>query len=169
MTILAFGDGRTSGHGSELEFSYPKQIEKKTGLKVINAGVTTELSSEGLIRLPSFLKDKPDLVILCHGGRDIYNRRSMKELKNNLLAMVKLIQESGSKILLVGVPNFRILSNDTHTLYNEIAEETGVLFEENVLRNVLSSNFLRIDYVHPNIEGYEMMADAFIEILELDK
>lgn len=165
--ILAFGDTITSGQGVESEFSYPKQIEKKTGLKIINAGVTNELSSEGVLRLPSLLKDKPDLVILCHGSKDIYSRLSTAKLKENLLKMIKLIEQSGSKVLLVGVPNYSILSNNTHSLYDEISKETGVLFEENVLRNIASSNFLKIDYIHPNAEGYEMMADAFIEILDL--
>ncbi|MFT5659733.1 MAG: acyl-CoA thioesterase-1 [Sulfurimonas sp.] len=165
--ILAFGDSTTFGYGAKCESSYPRQIEKKTGLKVINAGVTGEASSQGLKRLPSSLQENPDLVILCHGTHDLYNRRSTTELKDNLLAMIKLIQENGAKILLVGIPNFGLLSNDIHSLYNEVAAETGVLFEENILRNILTSNLLKTDYIHPNAAGYEMMADAFIEILQL--
>lgn len=167
--ILAFGDSISHGYGVDDELSYPRLIEKKTGLNIINAGVTGEISSEGLTRLPSLLEDKPDLVIICHGSRDIYNRLSMVELKSNMLAMVKLIQESGSKILLIGVPNFRILSNDIHPLYNEVAEECNILHDENILRNILTSNFTRNDYIHPNIEGYEILADAIIETLQIKK
>ena len=61
--IIAFGDSLTHGFGVEHEFSYPKWIQKKRGLEVINAGVNGELSSEGLLRLPMLLKHKPDLVI----------------------------------------------------------------------------------------------------------
>lgn len=165
--ILAFGDSLTYGYGVEDEFSYPRLIEKKTGLKVINAGVDGEHTFEGLERLSLFLEETPDLVILCHGANDMYDRRSIEEIKANVLAMVKLIQKETSNILLVGVPNFRILSNDIHSLYNEIASETGVLLEENLLRNILTNNFTRTDYIHPNIEGYEIMADSFIETLNL--
>ncbi len=167
--ILAFGDSITYGFGAENKLSYPRQIANKTGLKVINAGVNGELSSEGLLRLPLFLKDKPSLVILCHGANDIYNRRNTTEIKDNLLAMIKLIEQSASNILLVGIPDFSILSKDTHFIYNEIAKEKNLLFEENILRNILSNNLTKTDYIHPNADGYEMMADAFIEILNVRK
>lgn len=167
--ILAFGDSTTFGYGSAYEFSYPRQIEKKTGLKVINAGVTGEASSQGLKRLPLSLQENPDLVILCHGTHDLYNKGSISKLKENILVMIKLIQENGAKILLVGIPNFSLLSNDIHVLYNEVAAKTGVLFEENILRNILTSNLLKTDYIHPNADGYEMMADAFIDILSLPR
>lgn len=165
--ILAFGDSVTFGYGAKCESSYPRQIEKKTGLKVINAGVTGESSSQGLLRLPSLLLENLDIVILCHGTHDLYNRRSPEKLKANLLAMIKLIQENGAKILLVGVSNFGLLSNDIHSLYNEVADKSGVLLEDNILRNILTSNLLKTDYIHPNADGYEMMADSFIDILEL--
>ena len=167
--IIAFGDNITYGIGTDTTSSYPKQIENKTGLKIINAGVEGEFSSEGLIRLPSILENKPELVILCHGANDIYYKHDISQLKNNLLEMIELIQQSGSKVLLVGVSNFALLSKDIHKLYDEVAEEGAVLFEDNILRIVFSSNLLKTDYRHPNTKGYERMADAFIEILQLPK
>lgn len=165
--ILAFGDSLTHGFGVSDEFSYPKQMQKKTGLKIINAGVNGELSSEGLIRLPSLLINKPDLVILCHGGNDILQKLSSSVLKNNLLQMVQLIQKSGAEVLLVGVPDFSLFSFDTHEIYEEVADETGVLLEDDILRHIELNRSLKSDYIHPNEKGYEMMADTFIEILEI--
>jgi len=165
--ILAFGDSLTNGFGVRREFSYPSQMKKKTGLKIINAGVDGELSSEGLARLPSYLKDKVDLVILCHGGNDILQKRSAKEIKNNLLAMIKLIKENGSEVLLVGVPDFSIFGLDTHKLYEEVADESDILFEDEILTQIERDPAFKSDYIHPNEKGYEMMADAFIEILNI--
>lgn len=168
--ILAFGDSLTYGFGANYELSYPKQMEKKTGLKVINAGINGEHSDEGLIRLPSLLQQhKPDLVILCHGGNDILNKLPSSELKNNLLAMVKKIKQSGAEVLLVGVPDFSLFSFDTLTIYEEIADEMGVLLEDDVLRHIELDRSLKSDYVHPNGKGYGMMADVFIEVLEIDR
>lgn len=164
--ILAFGDSLTSGFGVKKEFSYPVQIQNKTGFKVINAGVDGEFSSEGLLRLPVLLKYKPDLVILCHGGNDILNKLSSQELKNNLLAMIELIKQSGSEVLLVGIPNFTLFSFDTHDVYWEVADETDVLFEYEVLTHIELNRSLKSDHVHPNESGYEMMADIFIEIMK---
>lgn len=167
--ILAFGDSLTQGFGVDIDFSYPSQMQKKTGIKVINAGVNGELSSEGLRRLPSLLKQKLDLVILCHGGNDILQKRSKAELKNNLLKMIRLIRQNGAKVLLVGVPDFNLLSLGTLDVYEEVADETDVLFENDVLTYIEMHRTLKSDYVHPNEEGYEMMADAFIEILNLKR
>ncbi|WP_424565573.1 GDSL-type esterase/lipase family protein [Sulfurimonas sp.] len=165
--ILAFGDSLTNGFGAGYEFSYPKYMERKTGLKVINAGVDGEFSYEGLARLPKLLKHKPDLVILCHGGNDILNKLSSEELKSNLLAMVRLIQNSGAKVLLVGVPDFSLFSFSTHDIYGEVADETDILLEDEVLTHIELNRSLKSDYVHPNEKGYEKMADAFIEVLKL--
>jgi len=167
--ILAFGDSLTYGYGAPQELSYPSILEKKTGLHVINAGVNGEESSEGLRRLPTFLKQKPDLVILCHGGNDIIGKLSKEALKKNLLSMIQLIQESGAEVLLVGVPNFGMLGFQTDGIYYEIADETDVMFEDKVLSFVEQNNIYKSDYIHPNAKGYEMMADAFIDILQKNK
>lgn len=166
-TILAFGDSITYGYGVMQKDSYPAQLQKKTGLHVINAGISGEESSEGLSRLPKLLKEKPDLVILCHGGNDILRKRSDEKLKTNLIEMINLIKESGAKILLVGVPNFGMLGVKTHPLYSEVADETEVFFEGNVLSLVEADNRLKIDTIHPNRQGYEIMTDAFIKHLKL--
>ncbi len=165
--ILAFGDSLTYGFGADYESSYPKYLERKTGLKVINAGINGEISSEGLIRLPDFLESKPDLVILCHGGNDILNKLSSSELKENLLAMIELIQKSGAKVLFVAVPDFSLLNFSKDSLYEEIANETEVLYEDEVLMHIQLNRALKSDYVHPNEKGYELMADAFIEVLNI--
>lgn len=164
--ILAFGDSLTYGFGTSKDFSYPAVLESKIGLKVINAGVNGEVSEDGLTRLPKFLEQKPDLVILCHGGNDIIRKLSTKELKSNLLAMINLIHQSGAQVLLVGVPNFGLFGFDIHEVYDKVADETGVIFEDEVLTYIEQNRSYKSDYIHPNKKGYEMMADAIIVVLE---
>lgn len=165
--ILAFGDSLTYGFGANYESSYPKLIEKKTGFQVINAGINGELSGEGLKRLPNLLREyKPDIVILCHGGNDIINRLPASQLKDNLLTMIQLIEQSGAEILFIGVPDFGLFSFDTHEVYKEIADEKDLLYEEKVLTEIALDHSLKSDYVHPNERGYELMANTFIEILQ---
>lgn len=165
-SILAFGDSLTYGYNAKPEYSYPSIIEKKTGIKVINAGVSGEVSSKGLIRLKKYLKSNPDIVILCHGGNDILQHKSRKKLKENLLSMVKLIKENGAEVILVGVPDFNILSFKTLSLYEEVADETDSILEDSVLTYIVLRGELKSDMVHPNESGYELMADKFIKILK---
>jgi len=165
--ILAFGDSLTYGLGVENNLSYPTQLEKKTGLEVINAGIRGESSNEALLRLPSLLKDNPDVVILCHGVKDIVDYGSPSNLKNNLLEMIKLIKKNKAEVLLVALPDYFHSGFGMYDIYDEIAEETGVLYECDVLRHIDIDRTLKSDHVHPNAEGYEMMADVLISTLEI--
>lgn len=167
--VLAFGDSLTYGTGAPIDYSYPAIFEKKTGLHVINAGIPGEDSTTGLKRLPELLKQKPALIILCHGGNDILRKKSLTQLKSNLIQMVKLIKQSGAQVLLIGVPDFHTLGFKTLGLYKEVAKETGAVYEGKVLSHIEVNRALKSDYVHPNKEGYEMMADAFMDLLQDNK
>ncbi len=167
--ILAYGDSLTYGFGVKKKFSYPSVLAKKSGLRVINAGVSGEVSADGLKRLPKFLKQNPDLVILCHGGNDILKKYSKEQLKNNLIDMINLIKQSGAKVLLVGVVNLSFTGVNVLSLYDEIAQETDVMYEDEILPIVMQSRAYKSDYIHPNKVGYEMMADVFIKILQKHK
>ena len=165
-TILSFGDSLTYGFGASVDSSYPSFMQNKIGFRVINAGVNGELSGEGLKRLPKLLEHKPELVILCHGGNDILQNLSQDKLKDNLLKMIKLIKNSGSEVLLVAVPDFNMLSFKSLSIYEEVADESGVMLEDEVLTYIELHRALKSDYVHPNEKGYEMMADSFIKVLK---
>jgi len=163
--VLAFGDSLTYGYGAT-DQSYPKQLQTLIGRKVINAGVSGEVSSNGLKRLPKLLETyRPSLVILCHGGNDILRRSSREKLRSNLNAMIDLCRESGAQVLLVGVPGFGLLGLETVPLYEEIAQKQGVLYEGSVLERIENDPALKSDQIHPNRIGYGQMAEAFARVM----
>lgn len=163
--ILAYGDSLTYGKGAPSQ-SYPIQLQKLLDIEVINAGQSGEPSSSGLRRLPTFLKQyKPDLVILCHGGNDLLQKKSKEVLKANLKQMIKLSKESGAQVLLVGIPNFKLVRFSTEDLYEEVAVEEGVMYEGKILSQIENDSSLKSDRIHPNARGYGLMADAFVESL----
>lgn len=164
--ILSFGDSLTYGFGTSTQYSYPAILEKLSGFRVVNAGVNGELSSEGLHRLPTLLTQKPDLVILCHGGNDIIQRVSNEDLKTNLLSMIDMIQAGGAEVLLVGIPDFGLLGFDTHEVYYEVAKLKNVILEDRALEYIEARRNLKSDYIHPNKEGYKIMAEHIYEILK---
>lgn len=163
--VLAFGDSLTYGYGAVRQ-AYPLQLETLIGRQVINAGVSGEVSTRGLKRLPRLLETyHPSLVILCHGGNDILRRSSKEQLKSNLVSMIEMVHQSGSQVLLVGVPGFGLLGLSTVPLYEEVALEQGVLYEGAVLEKIENDTAFKSDQIHPNGLGYRLMAEAFAELL----
>ncbi|PHR59432.1 MAG: arylesterase [Arcobacter sp.] len=167
--ILAFGDSLTYGKGAPSQ-SYPTQLQQLINIEVINAGQSGEPSSRGLKRLPHLLKEhKPDLVILCHGGNDLLQKKSKDTLRTNLVKMIRLSKQSGAKVLLVGVPNFKLVGFSTEGLYEEIAEQEKIMYEGDILSKIENDSSLKSDRIHPNAKGYSLMAESFIEVLRENK
>jgi len=73
--ILAFGDSLTYGTGASKGANYPSVLSALSTHTVINAGISGEISSNGLSRLPALLdKHQPELLILIHGGNDMLRK-----------------------------------------------------------------------------------------------
>ncbi len=164
--ILAFGDSLTHGTGANLTESYPAVLEKLTGRKVINAGISGEESQEGLKRLPALLEThQPDLLILCHGGNDILRKKDLNRMAANIREMIGLAREQNIPVVLIGVPHFGIFLSSTPQ-YREIADTTDVVFIEDLIPDILSNAALKSDTVHPNKDGYQKMAEQIHAILQ---
>ncbi len=166
-TILAFGDSLTYGYGTTLTKSYPSLLSSLTGLKVINAGVNGETSQEGVARLPRLLEDPSiKLMILCFGGNDILQKRSMSSLKKNLKTMIQMAKEKNIQVLLISVPNISLFGLSALALYEEVSDEEKVPLISGILANILGNPTLKSDQIHPNALGYKIMAEKIYESLK---
>ena len=126
-TIVAFGDSLTEGYGVSEANSYPQVLARITGMRVVNEGISGELSAEGLERLPSVLAEhKPALMILMHGGNDILQNRPLSKAKKNLAAMIEMAQRAKAQVILIGVPEKNLFS-DSAAIYGELAEQYNQL------------------------------------------
>ena len=163
--VLAYGDSLTFGTGSELEQSYPAVLSRLIGRRVVNARIPGEVSAEGLARLSATLeREKPLLVILCHGANDLMQGMDQRRTADNLRAMLAMIRERGASAVLVSVPAIG-LSLSPPPFYDQLAAEAGIPCERKVLPRILGKRSLKSDIVHPNAAGYRAMGEAFSDLL----
>ncbi len=163
--VLAYGDSLTYGTGTEENSSYPAVLSTLIGRRVVNAGIPGEITAEGLERLPGVLeREKPALVILCHGANDIMRGIDRRRTVRNLRAMLDLIREHGASVVLVAVPEIG-LSLSPPPFYAEVAAEAGIPCERKVLTRVMGTRPLKSDIVHPNAAGYRIIAESLADLL----
>ena len=157
-TILAFGDSLTYGTGTSRDKAYPAVLAALINRKVINAGVPGEISEKGLPRLSALIKQhQPDLIIICHGANDILRKMDINKTRNNLQKMIDMAKQNNSQVVLVGVPEFSLFLNPS-PIYQELAEENQLPVANDILADILSKNALKSDHIHPNAEGYQLLA-----------
>ncbi|MEB8431111.1 arylesterase [Cocleimonas sp. KMM 6892] len=164
--ILAFGDSLTSGVGVKPENSYPSVLARLTGRQVVNAGISGEVTADGLARLAAVIeKTNPELMILLEGGNDILRNKSLSETKKNLSAMINLAKAEGIQVVLVGVPKKQLFS-DAAPLYSELAEEHRVPLEAEIISSLIRKPKFKSDSVHFNEAGYSKMAEEIQQLLK---
>jgi lysophospholipase L1-like esterase len=164
--ILAFGDSLTFGTGAGKHQAYPAQLQALISRTVINAGIPGEVSHTGLRRLPTLLKQhQPDLVIICHGGNDILRRQDLRQTSSNIQQMIDISRSHGAEVILVGVPEFGIFLTSAD-FYSELADDNRLPIENTVLSDVLKVAAYKSDQIHPNADGYAVMAKRLAALLE---
>ncbi len=163
--VLAFGDSLTFGTGAREDESYPAQLEKLIGRRVVRSGVPGELSATGLARLPAQLDEhQPRLLILCEGGNDFLQRQPKSQAADNVRAMVALAKGRGIDVVLVGTPEFG-LTFSPPGFYADIAKEFRIPYEGKVMSKIMRDSMLKSDQVHPNAQGYKLIAERLSELL----
>jgi len=163
--LLAFGDSLTYGTGANEEESYPAQLARLIGRRVVREGVPGEVSAAGLARLPSALDEhRPRLLLLCHGGNDFLRRLPKEQAAENIRAMIRAAQDRGIEVLLIGTPDLG-LTLSAPDFYAAIAKEFRIPYEGETLSRILRNGDLKSDPVHPNAKGYRLLAGRVAELL----
>ncbi len=163
--ILAFGDSLTVGVGTSDAYSYPTVLSQLSGREVVSAGVSGEETTQGIIRLPTVMDEtNPNLLILLQGGNDILRNKNLHNTKKNLAAMIELALARGVQVVLIGVPEKKIFS-DVAPLYEELAEQYGLVFADDLLSGLLRDNEYKSDAVHLNQQGYRVLAESIHQLL----
>jgi len=163
--IIAFGDSLVFGKGAEAERDFPSELSRRLGREIINAGVIGDTTEEALLRLDTdvLLKD-PKIVIVLLGGNDVIQGKSIEKTAENIRTIITRIQEKGAIVILVGVQG-GLFADRLRDPFHALAEETNVAYVPNILRGIIGNFVYSSDTVHPNSEGYKIMADRIFPAL----
>ena len=154
---VAFGDSLTEGYGASEGNEYPTLLGRRLGLTIINKGRSGETTADGLKRLDEILQMQPRVVLLCLGGNDSLNQESKKQTFANLAAIIDRLQQEGSFVVLIGIRSASLRDkNESH--FQQLGREKKVFYVPNLLQGVAFKPVYMSDAIHPNDEGYGLVA-----------
>lgn len=171
--VLVFGDSLSAGYNIREGKEWPVLFEQKLKTlywirpdqSVANYSKSGETSSGGLRRFQEALDEtKPLVVILELGANDALRRTSMTALRANLTEMIVMCQKRNIEVVLVGVDlparMFFVSTGSFIEIYQDLDKEKGVVFVDNLLKNVNNkSSLMQSDMLHPNEHGQLLMLE----------
>ena len=164
-TIICFGDSLTYGTGAGPGMDYPSQLSKMIARPVINAGVPGDTTTRALKRLEQdVLSKSPDLVLITLGGNDLKNGIAKDVAFKNLKMFVESIQGQGARVVIGGL-KIPLRDRGFGKGYRQLADRTGAVLITNILEGIMGNRKLMSDPIHPNEDGYKIMAERFLEAM----
>lgn len=167
--VLAFGDSLTAGLGLSASEAFPARLaarlkDEGIDIRMVNAGVSGDTTTDGLARLDWALADKPDFVILALGANDAMRGIDPKIVRANLDKMIDKIQASGARLMLLGMlapANWGAqYEHEFDRIYPELAKAHDVPLYPFFLDGVAMNPALnQPDGIHPNQRGVAIMVD----------
>lgn len=156
--IIAFGDSLVEGVGASAGKDFVSHLSQKINMPIINAGQSGDTTAMALARLnKDVLSQDPRIVIILLGGNDAIRRIPKEEVGKNLGAIIDQIQQKKAAVLLVGIQG-GIFSDHYKKLFANLASEKKVFYVPNILEDIFGDPKLMSDSLHPNDQGYEIMA-----------
>ncbi|MEX1329979.1 MAG: GDSL-type esterase/lipase family protein [Desulfobacterales bacterium] len=164
-TIICFGDSLTYGTGAVPGMDYPSQLSKMISKPVINAGAPGDTTASALTRLQhDVLSRSPDMVLITLGGNDLKNGVAKDVAFKNLKRIVKSIQGQGARVVIGGL-RFPLRDRGFARGYKDLADQTGAVLIPDIFKDIIGNRSLMSDPIHPNGNGYKIMAQRFLEAM----
>jgi lysophospholipase L1-like esterase len=124
---------------------------------VVAHGVPGATASDGWRLLRELPALRGAVVIVTLGGNDILQRRPWPETAGALSDIFTELQRRGALVVYTGVDH--PLTPRLRARQRTLCREHGVLFVPQVLRGILADPRRMADQVHPNGEGYRLLAE----------
>ena len=165
IDIVAFGDSLTYGQGAGRSETYPAYLSKMIGREVVNLGVSGNTSAMGLARINQIKKYSPYMVLIEFSANDLFRRIPREQTENNLREIVQQVQEMGAIAVLIDTGGAYPMETYTK-IQKQISKDYNTLFVPGIMDDIYSKKSLKSDQIHPNVEGYKIIAAKVKKIIE---
>lgn len=176
QTIVCFGDSLTAGVGATPGMSYPDFLRKDLEAAgyhttVVSQGVDGSTTKDGLSRVADVLAAHPSIVVLELGANDGLRGLPPTGMSANLSSMIQTFQRAHIRVILAGIqmpPNLGLqYVRQYDAVYPELAARYKIALIPWLLQGVYGvEGLMSPDYIHPNGQGYEHVAQTVLATLE---
>lgn len=156
--LVAFGDSLVQGVGAAEGSDFVSRVSRSLNEPIVNLGISGDTTRDGLARLDEVLALKPGVVIVLLGGNDYLQRVPQEETFANLRTIIDTLQEDGALTIVLGVRG-GLLTDNYEDGFARLAKDTGSPYVPDVLRNLIGNRQYMADQVHPNDQGYAVIAE----------
>ena len=184
VRIIAIGDSLTQGwmvRKGYLDFleEMLHQSYSLENLQIINRGIPGDTAEGGLYRLQDdVIDEKPDLTLIQFALNDAFLGYPVIKYKNNLRAIIEKIKNDTESCIML-ITSVSLEGEDDYLAenYYSVMEELAVKYRTSIARvhsywknkiaaGVNRGSLVQSDRVHPNVKGYQLMAEAIMEVLQ---
>jgi acyl-CoA thioesterase-1 len=169
--ILVLGDSLSAAYGLSTNQGWVALLEERLvraglGHRVVNASVSGDTTGGGLTRLPQALERyHPVVVVIELGANDGLRGLPLREIEDNLTALVRLARQGGARVLLVGVrlpPNYGASYNQGfQAVLDKVAKAEGIPLVPDLLAGVAQDwQLMQADGLHPTAEAQPKLLET---------
>jgi len=176
QVIVAFGDSLTAGYGVDAGHSYPDYLQAELDrrgypYRVVNAGISGDTTTGGLVRLSQVLDLKPAVVILALGANDGLRGIPVGASQANLDQIIVALRKAGAEVVLAGMtlpPNYGPqYIRSFERMFTTLASKYKLPLIPFLLAGVAgTTEYMQSDGLHPNAEGCRLVAQNVLKTLE---
>lgn len=177
MRVVALGDSITEGYMCYPEDGWVSIVGRELGITIYNLGTCGDLTRNMRRRFRhQVLRLRPSHCIILGGTNDAFCDISLDDYSENIEIMAEYCQNN-SIIPIIGIPTPSLSYPEEFILQEyrgwlkeyAASQKITIIDFYSVLADTISmiakQEYL-LDEVHPNIQGYRVMADAANEVLK---
>jgi len=191
--IVCFGNSLTEGYGAGIGYipidknkSYPHYLAEKVNVPVVNLGVTGETTADAAERVDDVLSHNPMVVFIEFGANDLIHQVFENEIDPNFVAeatknfetilnkladgnrkiyLIKFYNEEVAKELIMEYldEDYMYIYDEYEAMFSSLENKYKVSLIKNMWDGIWGNSELIYDEIHPNADGYKIMANNIFD------